>query len=125
VASLTQFVVEPYKQVTIRSYMRYESVEAFVGAATQTFMRGMGGRIGNFFWANGVLFKHSPYAQTDSVTKQYLEGNLTLDHIEYALMPEFRNEMRIEDFVLTVLNVSEHTLFKELTKWIKGTLEKK
>ncbi|MDE1816725.1 MAG: hypothetical protein KGI11_09230 [Thaumarchaeota archaeon] len=122
---MTQFAVEPYKQVTIRSYMKYESAEAFAKAATHALSKGMGGRLGNFFWANGVIFKHSPYAQTDSVTKQYLEGMLTLDHIEYALMSEFRNEIRVEDFVLTVLDVSKHTLFRELTKWIKGTLEKK
>lgn len=122
---MTQFAVEPYKQVTIRSYMKYDDAEAFAKAATQALGRGMGGRMGNFFWANGVIFKHSPYAQTDSVTKQYLEGTLTLDHMEYALMPEFRNEIRVDDFVLTVLDVSKHTLFKELTKWIKNTVEKK
>lgn len=121
---MTEFAVEPYKKVTVRSYMRYESAEAYARALTQNMMRGMGGRMGNFFWANGILFKHSPYAQSDSVTKQYLEGHLPIDHLEYAPMPEFRNEIRVEDFVVTVINVSEHTLFRDLTRWITETLER-
>jgi len=103
--------------------MRYESAEAFATAITQTFMRGTAARAGNIFWANGILFKHSTFAASDSVITEYLKGNLPLDHIEYAPMPKFRNEIRIEEFVVTVIDVSNHTLFKELTKWIKKNLE--
>ena len=104
--------------------MRYESADAFAKAATQTFIPGMPARTGNFFWANGILFKHSPYIGSDSIIKQYLEGHLPLDHIEYAPMPEFRKEIHVDAFVLTVIDVSTHTLFRELTKWIKETWEK-
>lgn len=120
---MTQFEIEPYKKITIRSHMRYESAEAFAAAITQTFMRGTAARTGNIFWANGILFKHSTYVSSDSVTTEYLKGNLPLDHIEYAPMPKFRNEIRIEEFVVTVIDVSNHTLFKELTKWMKKNLE--
>lgn len=104
--------------------MRYENIDAFTRALTQSLPRGMGGRIGNFFWANGIIFKHSPFALSDSVTKEYLAGNLPLDHIEYAPMPEFKNELRIDDVVITAIDVSKHTLFSELTKWIKESLER-
>lgn len=121
---MTEFLIEPYRKVSVRSYMRYESADAWARAITQS-LRGMGGRIGNYFWANGIMFKHATYVPSDSVTKQYLEGHLPLDHIEYAPMPEFRSEIRIDDAVVTLVDVSAHTLFRDLTMWIKETLEQK
>jgi len=120
---MTEFSIEPYRKVSVKSYMRYESADAWAKVLTQS-LRGMGGRIGNYFWANGIMFKHANYAASDNVTKQYLDGHLPLDHIEYAPMPEFRSEIRIDDAVVTVVDVSANTLFRELTKWIKETLEK-
>lgn len=105
--------------------MRYENPETFARALTIGVPRGFGGRVGNLFWANGILFRHFPYAPTDSVSKQHLRGILPIDHIEYASMSEFQNEIRVDDFTVSITNVSAHTTFNALTKWITKKLEKR
>jgi hypothetical protein len=122
---VTIFTLEPYKKITVRSYMRYENPETFARALTIGVPRGFGGRVGNLFWANGILFRHFPYAPTDSVSKQHLRGILPIDHIEYASMSEFQNEIRVDDFTVSITNVSAHTTFNALTKWITKKLEKR
>ena len=105
--------------------MKFDSPEAFVAYFTNSIPKGAVGRIGNLFWANGILFRHFTYAQTDSISKQYLLGHLPLDHIEYAPMPKFRTEIQMGEIIVAAIDVSNHTFFKELTKWIKRNLEKK
>ena len=104
--------------------MRFDNPETFARALTIGIPRGFVGKAGNLFWANGILFRHFAYPPTDSVSKQHLQGHLPVDHIEYAVMPEFRNEIRVDDFTVSVMNVSVHTTFNAFTKWIMKKLEK-
>jgi hypothetical protein len=105
--------------------MKYDNPEIFARSMTAGVPRGVSGRVGNLFWANGILFRHFAYAPTDSVSQQHLKGILPLDHIEYALMPTFKNEIRTDDLIISLLDVSNHTVFNEMTKWIMKTMEKK
>lgn len=116
--------LEPYKKITVRSYTRFQSPEEFAQGITSNIPRGTFGRVANLFWANKILFRHFPYATTDSISKQYLMGNLPLDHIEYAPMPHFRPEIKVDEMAITVMNVSNHTFFDVFSKWIAQKLEK-
>jgi len=120
-----RIVLEPYTKITIKSYFMYDNSEAFVNAITLAQARGATGVIGNLGWANGVLFKHYNFASTDSVTAQYLKGHLPLDHVEFASMPEYSTEIRSGDVILSVIDLSNHMIFGELTKWIKSNLMKR
>lgn len=104
--------------------MKFDSPNAFVTSMTSGVPRGTTGRVGNLFWANGIIFRHFAYAQTDSVSKQLLLGHLPVDHIEYAIMPEFREEIQLGGMSVTIVDVSNHSFFKDFTKWIKQKLEK-
>jgi hypothetical protein len=121
---MTIFELEPYKKIVVRSTMKYDSPEAFAQSLTIGIPRGTMGRVGNLFWANGIVFRHFPYAPTDSVSKQNLQGNLYLDHIEYTLLPTYRNEIKLGDISISLINVSNHTTFSGLTKWILQKIEK-
>jgi hypothetical protein len=117
--------LEPYNRITIRSYLKHESPQAFVDALTLPLVRGTGARIGGLLWANGVLFRPFPYNPTDSITKEYLNGHLLFDHLEFAAMSEYAREIRNEEFVITINDVSNHLTFRELAKWISDNLLKK
>lgn len=121
---MTIFTLEPYKKITVRSYMKYDDPDTFARSLTLAVPRGVVGRVGNLFWANGILFRHFAYPPTDSVSKQHLLGRLPVDHIEYAVVPQFRNEIRVDDMVISIIDVSNHTTFNALTKWIMKKLEK-
>jgi hypothetical protein len=117
-----EVVVEPYDKITIRSYLRHSSPEAFVEAITLPLSREGGGRIAGMTWANGVLFRHFPYTPTDTITREYLRGHLPLDHLEFASMPVFRREIHSGGFIVTVLDVSDHLTLSRLAKWIASNL---
>ncbi len=115
---LTQVAFKPYQKITIRSKMRYPSAQAFADALTLSLARGMGGRGGNLFWANGILFRHFPFAPSDTILKEYLDGHLPIDHIDYAPMPEYSAEIRSGEIVVTVLNVTYHTILSRIGRWL-------
>jgi hypothetical protein len=120
-----QVVLKPYEKITVRSYLKHESPEALVDAITLSLVRGQGGRIGGLLWAHGILFRHYPYANSEALAKEYLKAHLPIDHVEFAHMPEFRGEIRTGEFVLTVLDVSNHLTLATLAKWIANNLVNK
>jgi len=122
---MTIFQLTPYKKIVVRSTMRFASPEEFAQNLTVGVPRGVVGRVANSFWANGIVFRHFPYIPTDSISKQNLLGILHLDHIEYAVMPTFSNEIRIGEITVSILDVSNHTTFSGLTKWIMQKFEKR
>lgn len=102
--------------------MRHESAEAFGGALTSVFQKGTGPKVGNLFWANDVLFRYFAFSPSDSINKEYLRGHLPLDFLEFAIMPRFKKEIRVGDFIITVLDVSNHHTHNILTRWISENL---
>jgi hypothetical protein len=117
--------VEPYQKITIRSYLEHQSPQAFVDAITLPLVKGTNARMGGLLWANGVLFRNFPYSPTDSVTKEYLKGHLLIDLLEFAPMSEYTKEIRNEEFVVTVTDVSNHVTLRELAMWVANNLIKK
>jgi hypothetical protein len=113
-------VYEPYRKITTRNYIRHENGEAFA-ATLQSIQKGTG-LVGNLFWANKILFRYFGFALTDSINKEYLQGHLPIDLLEFAAMSRFRKEIRAGDFIVTVIDVSGHHMHNILTKWISGNL---
>jgi hypothetical protein len=119
--------LEPYKKLTFRTYFEYNTPQDLarslamqipVGIPASTTLR----------WSNGVLFAVANYQPTDSITKENIAGHVLYDHIDFAVMQEYQNEIKLperEMVVLNILNLSEHPLFGELGHWIKQNLAKK
>jgi hypothetical protein len=115
---MTEISLEPYKKVIIRSCFQYPEVDAFVEAMS---MATPAGKYSGFAWANGILFRHFPFLPTDSLTKEYIKGNLYIDTLEFAFMSSYVKELTSKErgVVLAVANVSGNELFDSLTKWVK------
>lgn len=112
---------EPYRKITIRNYVRHENSEAFA-ATLKLFQNGTGPIVGNLFWANKILFRYFGFALTDSINREYLQGHLPIDFLEFAVMSRFRKEIRLGDFIVTIIDVSGHHMHNILTKWISENL---
>jgi hypothetical protein len=78
------------------------------------------GKYAGLLWANHVLFRHAPFFPTDSVAKENIKGTLMIDTLEFTMMETYKREIVSKDrgVVLTIADVSTHTLFDPLTKWI-------
>lgn len=119
-----EVIFEPYEKIIIRSYMKHKNASAFVEMLTSVFQKGTGPKAGSLFWANGVLFRYVGFNPTDAVNKEYLNRRLYLDFLEFTSMPQFKNELLSGEFVITVLDMSNHHMHDILTKWIAENLIK-
>ncbi|MGC1928095.1 MAG: hypothetical protein WA667_03920 [Candidatus Nitrosopolaris sp.] len=105
--------------------MKHENAEAFVAMLISVYQGGSGLRVANLFWANGVLFRYIGFNPTDSINKEYLARRLNLDFLEFTSMPQFKKELRSGEFIITVLDMSNHYMHDLLTQWIAENLIKK
>lgn len=119
--------LEPYNRIIVRDYIRHASPEAFAIFDTTSVPDDVKGKVGGFFWANGILFRHAPFQASESVSKEYIAGRLFIDSLQFAPMPKYVSEIKVprRSLVVPVLNVSESQLFDALSKWIKKQIQKK
>jgi hypothetical protein len=118
---------EPYKRITFQSYLAYKSAEAYVNVIALANPPGIPFQA-RLFWANGVLFRFFNHPPAEALVKETIAGHLIFDHVEFAPMPEYKNELKVTDRPLgtmTVLDVSNHVVFDPLTAWIRKNLIKK
>lgn len=119
-----EFAFEPYQKVTIRSYAQYESPEDFVSTIFITTPEGVQSRT-SLNWAHGILFRFFPFAPTESMSKEYVEGHLWWDHLEFAPMPTYRREIQVPGKPLSlvgVIDVSRHALLGPFAQWASRNL---
>jgi len=118
---------EPFKKVTFRSYLPYHSAEAFVNAIAMGSPAGVQTRT-SLFWANGILFRFFNPRPSELLAKEFFEGHLMWDHIEFAPMPTYEREVqgpRDRPLVtIYIIDVSNHVVFEPITKWIQDHLVK-
>lgn len=113
---------EPYEKITIRNYMYYRNVEDFTASLTIPFSSEAPGRVGNLLWANGILFRHAPFVQTDRLSNEYMDRHLPLDNLEFTEMESFKNEIPYGKFIITVMDVSNNFVLSQLAEWISNNL---
>lgn len=119
--------VEPYKRIIIRSYLQYDSPELLIRAMTAHIPKAITGRIGSLLWSNEVVFKHISFPNSATVSRELLDGNLWIDHIDFAHMPKYRPDIKAaeSDVAFSVIDVTGHTTFDQLTSWMKAHILKK
>lgn len=117
---------EPYKKTTFQSYLAYRNAEAYVNAIALVNPPGVPFQA-RLFWANGVLFRFFNHAPSEALNRETIAGHLIFDHIEFAPMPEYKNELKVADRPLGIINiidVSNHVVFDPLAAWIRKNLIK-
>jgi hypothetical protein len=117
---------EPYKKITFQSHMAYKDANEFVQAVTSGVSAPPGIQIqARLFWANGILFRHFAHPPSEALSKELLSGHIIFDHIEFAPMETFSNDLKIDGIpgvTVAVLDVSKHVVFDPLTKYIRDNL---
>lgn len=116
---------EPYKKVTFKSHLAFDSAEDFIHAIVSgTTPLGMQLQL-RLFWANGIVFRFFNHPPSEALSKEQLSGNLIFDHIEFAPMPTYKNQLTSEentDVKISVFDVTKHVVFAPLSKWIQENL---
>jgi len=72
-------------------------------------------------WAEGVVFRFSRMTPTDEIFKELLQGKVHWNVVEWALMPQYKQVIPIEEInaKIPVINVSTTTILCEVAKALK------
>ncbi len=117
VITLVEIICSPPKQLVILESTRYPSMEAlakvlavFIGTGELVIMK----------WAEGVAFMYTHLQPTtDDLMCEFLKGRVYWSEVIYAMMPEYKQTIRVGSFDVPVIDVSPNQLLREATKWMK------
>lgn len=121
-----QVAFEPYNKITFQSYLKFESAQKFADVIGLVNPPGVPAQ-GKLYWANGVIFRFYNHTPSEAVSREWLNGHVVFDHIEFASMPTYTNELKIAIrplITIFVLDVTKHVVFDPLTAYIKENLLK-
>jgi hypothetical protein len=115
---------EPYQKITFKSYLKYENAETFADSIASASPPDSPSQV-RLLWANGVLFRFFNFMPSEAIAKEFINGHIIFDHIEFAPMSEFKKELKLPDkamVTITVLDSTNHVIFNPLTAWIRDNL---
>jgi len=80
-----------------------------------------GGLGGPLSWAEGVVFRFSRMAPTDEIVRGLLQGKVHWDVVEWALMPQYKQVIPIEEInaKIPIINVSTTAILCEVAEALK------
>jgi len=112
-----EIVCRPPKQLIILECTRYPSVEALSKVVAIIISSGESIILK---WAEGVVFSYSPIApSTDLLLDEYVKGRVYWSDVVYALMPEYKQTIRVGTLDIPVIDVSPNPSLSEAARWMR------
>ena len=70
-------------------------------------------------WAQGVAFLSIPMPfDSDDLVKKYLEGEIVLQNVVYAIMPNYQPTIKVQTYDVYVLNQTPSKILRAIAKWL-------
>lgn len=70
-------------------------------------------------WAEGIAFLSIPmHFESDDLVKKYLEGEIVLQNIIYAPMPDYKTTIKVQTYDVYVLNQTPSKILRAIAKWL-------
>src|SRR3989304_7406236 len=112
-----EVICRPPKQLIIMECTHYPSVEALSRTAATIVSQGESLILK---WTEGVVFSYSPIApSTDLLLDEYVKGRVYWSDLVYALMPEYKQSLRVGSLDIPIIDVSPNPLLSEAARWMK------
>lgn len=114
---------EPRKLIIIHELASYDTAQEMAEAWTAGLP--LGSPPPQFRWVNGVAFISLALpAIGDVVTGEIVEGRLHLDHVSFAPMPEYQEEVTLEEnnIAIPVIDVSKNESFVAVGNFLSQKL---
>ncbi len=110
-------VCRPPKRLVILECTRYPSLEALARVVAIIISTGESIVLR---WAEGVVFSYSPIPpSTELLLDEYVKGNVYWSDVVYAIMPEYKQTIRVSTLDVPVIDVSPSPLLSETARWMK------
>ena len=108
---------QPRKKIIIHEIMECTSDELI---ASQALGVQLGSLAPPLFWVDGILLRFSVVAQTETIVNEMMKGNLHWDHVSFALMPEYKREVMLQNSItIPIIDVNKNKNFKEIARFLK------
>jgi hypothetical protein len=115
---LVKISFKPWEELIIHESIRYslEDLLKMHSIGVQP-----GGLAIPLTWAEGVVFKFSATPPTDEIVREQLQGKIHWNAVEWALMPEYKNVIMIQDInaKIPVVNVTATEILREVARSLK------
>jgi hypothetical protein len=112
-----EVICRPPKQLIILECTHYPSVEALSKTAAVIMSQGESLILK---WAEGVVFSYSPVApSTELLLDEYVKGRVYWSDVVYAILPEYKQSLRVGSLDIPIIDVSPNPLLSEAAKWMK------
>jgi hypothetical protein len=70
-------------------------------------------------WAEGIAFLSIPmHFESDDLVKKYLEGEIVLQNVIYAPMPDYKTTIKVQTYDVYVLNQTPSKILRAIAKWL-------
>jgi len=113
---------EPFKEIEIKEYTKFEKLEDLVYAFAQ--LRAVGQPV-SLNWAEGIVFIHAvmPPTTSELVAEDFLKGKLYIISVNFALMNRYKPSITYKspqgEVAVPIINVSSNSILSELVRWLK------
>ncbi len=115
---MVKITYEPFEEVIIKEYVRYEKLEELLYPLEQ--LRVTGSPI-SLNWANGVVFIASLLEpETDQLTEEFLKGRIYFSNVSFAIMPEYKPVLESKAKIqIPIVNASSNPILRQVAEWLK------
>jgi len=115
---LVKITYEPFKEVIIKEYTRFEKIEDLIYIFAQ--LRAGGAPV-SLNWANGIVFVYSVLPpDTEQIMEEFLKGKVYWVNVTFAAMPEYKPVLETKEKIqVPIVNVSSNPIIRQVTEWLK------
>ena len=119
----------PWSELVVHEIIENTPEELYSFVVRQTMAMGGAGIIPSINWAGGVAFAVGPMPDNDDLVRDKLKGIVHYGLVQYAMVPEHRDEVRVSvggvNHVVRLQNNDKKPIFVELAEFLKSAENKK
>lgn len=111
-------IIEPWKKLIIHEVLeqRFDDwVRQIIYSA-----RSAGGGIPTMFWANGIIFSHVGFPDTETVVQERMKGILHYSSVTFAVKEKFEKEIVKEGGTVNFIDISHNEIFGKMAELLKA-----
>ena len=115
---MVKITYEPFKEVVIKEYTRFEKIEDLIYIFAQ--LRAGGAPV-SLSWANGIVFVYGVLPpDTEQIMEEFLKGRVYWVDVAFAAMHEYKPVLETKEKIqVPIVNVSSNPIIRQVTEWLK------
>lgn len=125
---MARFTYKPWNEIVIHEIIESKPEDLFSSVIRQTIASSGVGVTPSINWVDGIAFIESPFADSDQVIKEKLNGVIHYSSVEFARVPEYRSEIQVNvgggPHPIRLQKVDTNPIFVELARYLKEGLYK-